>query len=118
MGDKDKTEGAEPEKGTDWKFPHSWDKCPVCGCKETVAGKVKAEEVANNRMGEDVQAYLFQQKAIIIDLRRVSKMLRVPVVTSSYDVCAKCGIFYCVNASKLDELMSSLFPPPQSGRRN
>ncbi len=116
MGDKDKTEGAEPEKGTDWKFPHSWDKCPVCGCKETVDGKVKAEEVANGKMGKDYEVYQFAQKAVIMDVTRPRPPLRVPMVTAVYDICANCGILRCVKVVKQEEFFTSLFPQP--GRRN
>lgn len=75
----------------------SFDRCPRCGCKDTVARKFVTEEVRKRAGWGDA----------FVSLEKVMTPLFNPQnppignatgIVAHYDVCFKCGLRYCTRA--------------------
>ena len=97
-------------------FPLVWEKCPLCGCKETVANKLKEEEVAKgNILDKSIHAAIAQSVTPIMDMREIFAVRTVPVLVTFYDICLnpECGVYYPVRVEKMmQKIDSSQGPPP------
>lgn len=102
-----------PEK---LQFPMIFSKCPACGCKETVARKMKDEEVAKGEIKGEVNAAMAQSVTPIMDQRELVAVRRVPILVTFYDVCLKCGCYYALRVEKtegyIDATKPRQGPPP------
>lgn len=119
---------SEKEKA-EIQFPLVFDKCPACGWKETVARKVKDEEVEKGRIKTDITAAMAQSMTPIVDQRTILALLSVPILVGFYDVCLACGCYYCVRVEKASGVVGpgapggpqprpgpgGFFPPPFKG---
>ena len=76
-------------------YPKTWDKCPVCGCTDTIANSVLQEEKDKGKIGKEAKAYISQTQSLIADMTKA--FLTAPVITAYYDICVDCGIVYCVH---------------------
>ncbi len=80
------------------EFPLRFNKCPVCGCEETVCGSVEATERANGRFQSDFHPTLAVETVAIFDPTLAQQLLvprRVPALVAYLDACARCGCVYC-----------------------
>ena len=89
------------------QFPLTWNKCPNCGCSDTLARTVKNEQVAKGKMKEDVILAIRQIVTPAVDMREVGHMLSIPMLVTFYDICLGCGNEYCVGANKVDSLITA-----------
>ena len=97
-------------------FPLIWKKCPLCGCKETVANAMKNEEVAKgNILDGSINAAIAQTATPIMDLREIFAVRTVPVLVTLYDICLnpECGVYYPVRVEKvMQKIDASQGPGP------
>jgi hypothetical protein len=97
------------------EFPKAFTKCPVCGCEETICNKVKAEEVANNRMKPETRVG-FQSAVPIVDPTRLVAQLTAPVIVALFDICADCGAYYCREANLTKGMVATQPQKPMPGQ--
>ena len=90
------------------------EKCPVCQCKETVAGKERDLLVKEGKFNKDTPVMLWQVATAVVDPTRISKTLVTPVIQAQFDVCAECGCFYAVRVVKTMGMVQ-IGPPPGQG---
>lgn len=96
------------------KFPLSWTKCPACGSEARVGEIMLKNEQEKGRVGLDAKPHLFHEQTLFADPRK--PILSIPVVYSFYDVCADCGMVYCIHMEKA-EARPQMGPPPGGNMR-
>ena len=89
-------------------FPIVYDKCPNCGHDERLAEMVANQEKAKGKLRPEAPAYIQVAQTVFADPTRL--LLTVPVLMSCYDVCFKCGAYYCVRAEMTTARIGA--PPP------
>jgi len=79
------------------EFPKDFEKCPICGHKDTVARLALADEPPILGLG-----FPAMKKEItpIQDFMTISTPT-TKVITRHYDLCAKCGFEYCTRVEKM-----------------
>jgi len=98
-------------------YPLEFNKCPACGCEDTVSKKVAEEEIEKGRMKEGYTPALTQDTTPIFDPREVIIFQRrVPVLITFYDVCVACGCYYCVRIEKGEGMVTPQMQRPPIGK--
>lgn len=87
-------------------FPMTWEKCPVCGDTRQVANEVKEEQKAKGKIGPGFNTAIAMLNSLILDPRKIVGQLTAPILTSYLDICAKCGVVYCVHIDRLEQNLS------------
>ena len=98
--------------GTSVKF----DKCPNCGSTERLIENEVNEEIKKGRMSKKSKAYSQRTSTLIFNtddqkLLVISK--RAPAIFGLFDVCAECGVLYCVEMHKEEAVIE----PQMSGKQ-
>ena len=96
-------------------FPMTWEKCPVCGDTRQVANEVKEEQKAKGKIGPGFNTAIAMLNSLILDPRKIVGQLTAPILTSYLDICAKCGVVYCVRIDRQEQNLA-VPPPSQSGQ--
>lgn len=104
--------GNNKEPIPELQFPLVFPKCPVCGCEETVAERVKDEEIAKGKIKTQIHAAMSRSMTPVADQRAIITLLSVPMLVSFYDVCARCGSVRAVRIEKGEALIGPDKPPP------
>ncbi len=87
-------------------IPMAWGQCLACGSPDTVAKIVKANEVAKGKMRAEIKAAFWQLSLVVVDDQRIGQILSAPALTALFDICADCGILYCVHVDCKDVPLS------------
>ncbi len=97
-------------------FPLAFEKCPVCGCEETIAALEVDKEKKKGTIGKDVKPCVITQAVMVVDPRLQQAIIAprpVPTLLFLLDVCARCGVMYCRRVEKTQGHMN---PVRQMGR--
>ena len=94
------------------RFPIVFDKCPSCGCEETLTKLAWDEEV-----DEDSKQIPVGHRNVVVQLvdpRRGPKLM-MPMLVMNFDICAnpECGLERCVAAMKVRAPVSGRMPGGQ-----
>ncbi len=76
------------------EFPIEIAKCPKCGCKDTVSRLACADEPS---IPKGTFTSLEKKVVPIQDLNKITTPT-VKTILSHFDVCPKCGTYYCTKA--------------------
>jgi len=93
------------------EFPMIFERCPICGCKNTVCREACADEPSIPK-----GTFVSMEKKItpIQNLTAISTPT-TRVLLRHYDTCAKCGLDYCTRVEKTtiptDALMKMIGMP-------
>lgn len=82
----------------------SFDKCPACGCQEAIARKVGEEELTKGNIPWDAKVFINRIATPIVDLRGPIGR-SVSVIITYYDICLRCGCYYCVRVEKVQGVL-------------
>ena len=75
------------------EFPLVFEKCPVCGCPDTVGNMVAEEEKTKGKLDKALKGCKEAQQTVVVDPRKMTGLImKVPVIIWYKDVCAGCGI--------------------------
>ena len=85
-----------PNEEDEIKFPIDFSECPMCGSPKKIADSLMQAEVAKGRAPENMKTAIVAYQTAIGDPAKA--LFAIPVVTILVDVCADCGILYCVHA--------------------
>lgn len=79
------------------RFPIVFDKCPLCGCTETLTRLAWDEEAEKGRVNKDTPVAAEHIATPLIDPMRPPK-LSASFLLQHFDTCAGCGMSYCKKA--------------------
>lgn len=97
-----------------------FDKCPVCGSKERLAGQLAKKEKKKGTMRKDLNFYAHIITGVIKDPQYERQILygaAIPAYRIYLDVCLQCGTYYAakveiaVAVKALKEPIQSKKPP-------
>ena len=108
----DEKKGGEMKKDEELKFPILFTRCPACGCEDTVARQIKKEEVAKGKISPDANVAISQTVTPMLDQKKLSQVLSVTTLVSYYDICLKCGCYYCFRIDKGQGMVQLGGPQP------
>lgn len=76
------------------EFPVTFDKCPVCGERDTVT-----RQACKNEPSVPKDTFISMDKVVtpIQDPNKIS-LPQVKCLLTHYDICARCGTRYCTRA--------------------
>lgn len=75
------------------EFPILFEKCPSCGCKDTVTRLAYKQEVVDKDKGPDTFAS-FEKRPVPL----IAPTLMATLLVKHFDTCAGCGLYYCTKA--------------------
>jgi hypothetical protein len=93
------------------KFHMTFDKCPNCGCEETITQLAWAEEAEKGRVKPETPVAAFNLALPLADPNK-PPVIMVGMMMLKADFCAECGTMYCREV-KLTEGQVSTKPPPR-----
>lgn len=81
------------------RFPLKVDKCPVCGCTETIEALAIREEIEAGRLPEEARPVYSPFMALLV-APGMTKILGVPVrgYVKFLAGCSKCGAAYFIES--------------------
>jgi len=77
-------------------FPIEFNKCPICGCPDTVCRLAYKQEIVDKGRGPEAFASSEKRPVPLMDPR--SAALAIPMLIEHLDTCARCGLRYCTKA--------------------
>jgi len=84
------------ENEKELKFPKEFKKCPGCGSTKRIAQTVGDQEKSKGKIAKDTIIVIEQKGSLVYNPFSMIAVLSAPLIISNYDVCAKCGMYYCV----------------------
>jgi hypothetical protein len=98
------------------RFPMTFDKCPYCGCTETIARLAWQEEAEKGSVDKDTFIASQIIKVPLIDLKKFTGVTaRILLIYIDWCADPQCGRGYCVKAEIVSgpvQLMPFGKPPP------
>jgi hypothetical protein len=84
------------------EYVKEFDKCPNCGCRETITRKAWDSEIDAGRLAEKARGYPVGAENTMFALQDPLKppAFQVGALLISYDICSDCGTKYCVRVEK------------------
>lgn len=73
-----------------------FDRCPICRSQETASQK----GCANEPSIQEGQFTSIDQKVTFLKPPQLAVGLSAPAIISHFDICAKCGHYYCTRVEK------------------
>lgn len=100
------------------QFPMSFDKCPNCGCTETVTQIAWDEEVEKGRVAKDTLVAAQHLKIPLLDPVKPPIIIGgvAGILFMNVDACRDCGTLYC-SAATVGEGNIQAGPPPGQGQQ-
>lgn len=95
------------------KFPMEFNKCPICGCPDTISRLAYKQEVVDKGKGPEAFASSEKRPIPLIDPQKAT--LSVPVLLEHYDTCARCGMRYCTKAEVITMGVGAFQQPGMKG---
>jgi len=92
------------------KFPMTFDKCPMCGCEETITQVAWAEEAEKGKVVKDTPVAAQHLQIPLMDPKK-PPLLTVGILLIQADFCAGCGMLYSRNAQTITGQVN-MGPPP------
>ena len=75
------------------EFPIVFEKCPLCGCTETVTRMACEEEKEKGVIPKD--AFVAFERTQMPLMGKIPPKLTVRILVASWDLCVDCGNKYC-----------------------
>lgn len=79
------------------RFPIFFEKCPNCGCTETLTRLAWDEEAEKGRVNKDTPVAAEHIATPLIDPKK-PPVLSASILIQHFDTCAGCGMRYCTKA--------------------
>lgn len=79
------------------RFPIVFEKCPICGSKETLTRLAWDEEAEKGRVNKDTSVAAEHIATPLIDPKK-PPVLSASILFQHFDTCANCGTRYCTKA--------------------
>ena len=93
-------------------FPLVFEKCPMCGCPDTVANLVADEEKTKGKLDKALKVCKEAVQTVVADPRKMMGLImKVPVIIWYRDVCAGCGIERYIRIERQDVVPQQKLPP-------
>ena len=109
------------EEKKESRYPIVFDKCPNCGCIETVTQAAWAEEAEKGRVKKDTPVAAQHLQTPLLDPQRSPLLIGglTGMLVLTVDYCVECGVGYCTGASVVEGKLQQ-GPPPGTlpGRAN
>ena len=99
---------------TESKFPIVFEKCPICGCLDTITQVAWDEEAEKGRVNKDTPVSAQHLQIPLMDPKK-PPLLSVGILIQNVDYCAECGAGYCKGANVITGQVG-MAPPKGQGR--
>lgn len=90
------------------KFPMEFNKCPICGCPDTVC-QIATEELKEK--GKILRGAFVSLEKVIVPLEQPHLVATVSLLVCHYDVCAECGTRYCTRVDRTTGMAQPIMGP-------
>lgn len=99
------------------EYPKKFPACPVCGSINKIVEQEVLSELAkgNVKSVEKIGVISFNTTIFDPSAVKIFAPVEFPVITTRFDVCADCGILYCV---EVERTMGKATPEKQGPRRD
>ncbi len=93
------------------EFPLVFPKCPACGCDETVA--IRAAKDEGLLIDEKTPPFMSTSATPVMNPTVILQKITAKVLLGVYDVCTKCGCYYCIRVEQIMANVQVQPNPPQ-----
>ena len=92
------------------EYPKLFDKCPSCGCEETIAQMEANKEVEAGRMRPGTKLPMIIIQTPLFDAQKLAKIVAthpIELLVSFVDACTMCGTLYCRDVQKQQGIVTN-----------